>query len=462
VSADDLAARDSFVAGTIGWGRWAAFVFAVFLVYNLNFRDILIGDPIPATLLPISILREANFDLDEFSSLLEANPRLAFLDEVLGITQTQNGHRVSSYPVGGSILATPLYAVLLVASPFDEWWHYRVAGKLAASLMVALSAGLVLLAVADIAGKRAGWILATAYAFATDAWTVASQAMWQHGPGMLCLALTALMLLRMEKRPANVIAALAGAGLGAALVVRPLNLVPGFVFGMFVLVRHRRQLLAFCAPLAILGSWLLWYNASTFGNLLGGYDAVTESPAHAWMGITPATIFSYPFWPGLAANLISPNKGLLVFSPYLAFAFGGIAVAWRATSFPLARYLATWVVMMLVLFSKFAVWSGGGSWGPRYMCELFVPMTLLLACLWPKLCRRRAALAVFGFCVALSVAVQVIGAFFSPCGYGGLRSIVDPYGTAWRWRNPEILRCLSVGLEEGPRPFEFLDLLSKR
>jgi hypothetical protein len=95
------------------------------------------------------------------------------------------------------------------------------------------------------------------------------------------------------------------------------------------------------------------------------------------------------------------------------------------------------------------------------MCELFVPMTLLLACVWPKLCRSRAAVAVFGFCVALSVAVQVIGAFFSPCGYGGLRLLADPDSFAWTWRNPEILHCLSVGFEQGPRPFEFLDLLSK-
>jgi len=438
------------------------FVFAVFLVYNLNFRDILIGDPMPATLLPVSILREADFDLDEFGPLFEANPRLVLVDEFVGSTQKQSGHLVSSYPVGGSILATPVYGVLLAAGSFDEWWHYRIAGKLAASLMVALSAGLVLLAVADVAGKRAGWTLAAAYAFASDAWTVASQAMWQHGPGMLCLALAVLMLLRLEKRSSNSIAALAGAGLGAAVIVRPLNLVPAAVLGVFVLVRHRERLLAFCAPLAILGSWLLWYNVSTFGNPAGGYEAVSEAPAHARLGITPATIFSYPFWRGLAGNLISPNKGLLVFSPYLAFAFGGIAVAWRAKSFPLARYLAIWVVMMIALLSKFAGWWGGGSWGPRYMCELFVPMTLLLACLWPKLCRSRAALALFGLCVASSVAVQVIGAFFSPCDYGGLRLLADPAGFAWTWRDPEILHCLSVGFEQGPRPFEFLDLLGKR
>ena len=61
--------------------------------------------------------------------------------------------------------------------------------------------------------------------------------------------------------------------------------------------------------------------------------------------------------------------------------------------------------------------------------------------------------------VALSVGVQIVGAFFFPCDWTKFSFLKNPDLWLWNWRNPEILHCLSVGLEKGPQPFVFLDFI---
>ena len=92
-----------------------------FVIYNVNFRDILIGDPVPTTLLPASLLREANLDLDEFRVLTEEEPYVKMIMDFFGAVQTRDGHLVSSYPVGAAILATPVYAVFLLFDSLETW-----------------------------------------------------------------------------------------------------------------------------------------------------------------------------------------------------------------------------------------------------------------------------------------------------------------------------------------------------
>jgi hypothetical protein len=71
----------------------AAILFSVLLiVYLANGRTLGSGDTVPARYLPLSILREGNFDLDEFP-FLYARGTPYYL-------RRAKGHVVSDYPVG--------------------------------------------------------------------------------------------------------------------------------------------------------------------------------------------------------------------------------------------------------------------------------------------------------------------------------------------------------------------------
>ena len=438
------------------WPLFAALVAALFVVYNLNFREIGLLDPVPATLLPASLLLEGNADLDEFRRMLRKYP-YGRGTRHYGTLQEREGHLVSSYPIGAALIALPVYAVPVWLGWLEEPSDYRLVGKLAASLMVALSAGLLFLAGCEVSRPGPALLAALVYGLGTNAWTVASQALWQHGPGMLCLAFALYWLLRLERGGGAASAAAAGAALGLAVTCRSLNVIPAAALGLYVLVHHRRYLLAFALPLAAAGAWQAWYNLSTFGDLRGGYDAIYQSAWHRWQGLHQGNVLSNPFWSGLAGILLSPNKGLLVYTPVMAIGFAALCASCTARSFRLGRYLALWVGAIVVLLSKNILWWGGSTFGPRYLCEAMTALTLTLAWFLPRILSRPFWRAAFATTAALGVGVQIVGAFFTPCHWHDKPLQVDRHPSRlWDWRDPQLLRCL----EKGPRALEFLHLES--
>ena len=126
----------------------------LFLVYNSNLRKLSTGDTIPARLLPFSLLLDGSLYLDEW-----VEPYLK--DELrygpYFVTESR-GHWMSSYPILTSLLITPLYVV-------PAWWLSQqpdavpastisliadTMEKLSASLIAALSAGMLYLALGKI------------------------------------------------------------------------------------------------------------------------------------------------------------------------------------------------------------------------------------------------------------------------------------------------------------------------
>jgi len=454
-AAASLNASGALTAESPWWRDFLIVSLALFLLYQANLRDNVIGDPIPSTLLPASLLLEGDLDLDEFRTLLRAEALLAQRVRFLGALQQREGHQYSSYPVGNAILATPIYAPFAWSGALEEWSDYALLGKLSASLMVALSGGVMFRLTRRLAGGRAAWVLAFAYGAGTVAWPVASQALWQHGPGMLCLALGLLFAVRLEEgRPPAVTAALLGLALGLAIWCRLLNVVPALVLASFVLVRHRGVVLPFAVAASVLVAWLAWYNLATFGELTGGHSEI-----RTWLppGRTKESLldlFTTPIWIGLPGLLVSPSKGLLLHSSFFVFAFAAVARVWRDTDFPIGRYLCAWVALMLVVLGLNGTWWGGGSFGPRYLCEVLAPLTLLLAYAWPRLAARRLWVAIFGASLAVSVGIQALGAFVHPCGWEP-PMVRTHQERLWDWRDSELRRCVELAIEEGSQPTGF-------
>ena len=70
------------------------------LLYSINFRvGSTPGDTFGSRYMPYSIIKEGNFNLDEFPFLQDANY----------YTRKQNGHWVSKYPPGTPVMALPVY-----------------------------------------------------------------------------------------------------------------------------------------------------------------------------------------------------------------------------------------------------------------------------------------------------------------------------------------------------------------
>jgi hypothetical protein len=351
--------------------------YAVVLIYSLNGMTLGSGDTVPARYLPLSLLRERNFDLDEFPFLYE--PLVPYFLRRL------NDHVVSTHPPWAAVLALPLYVLPILGGISSHAPFLAELEKASATFITACSVVVLFFAVRRITHETLAWWVAVIYALATSSLSTSSQALWQHGPSQLFVALLLYCLLRGLHEPRFM--GYAGLPLACAIVVRPVNLVIALPIGAYILWHRRRQLgiflVAIFPPLLL----AMAYNYSSFGSpLMTGFASMSMNPATVWRGAP--FLFATPLYEGLIGVLASPGRGLLLYSPIFLFSFVGIAMVWRARNHVLLKYMSLAPLLSILLVAKWRDWAGGASYGPRLLADL---TPLLCLYLYPPIERSQAA-----------------------------------------------------------------------
>jgi hypothetical protein len=355
----------------------AALGLALFALLVANGRPIGAGDTRPTERVAASLAGEADLDLDEFPEVEDPFAR------------TVGAHRVSIYPVLSAVLAAPLFLAAQAAFLLDETGT-ALAGKWAASLFTALAAAVLFLVV----GRRhphaeAAWTAAL-FALGTSMWST-SQALWQHPAAVLFLCVALLFLALAEQDSAW--AARAGLPLALAVAARHADIALVSVLVAGIAIRWPRRipaLLAWAAPVVVL---LLAYQWWAFGSPL----------RHGFSG--SGSRFSEPWGHGHLGLLVSPAKGLLVFTPLVIVAVAGLVTAFRRGERWQAATLAAAAAAHWIFVGRWSEWHGGESWGPRMMTDALPLLFVFLPDGFNRMPRVAPALA------AVSVAVQALGAF---------------------------------------------------
>jgi hypothetical protein len=433
--------------------------FGLFALYNANLRHGSGVDSIPATLIPASIINEQNFNLDEFEPLLNNEKGTLKAAYIFGVIQTQHGELVSSYPIGAAILATPFYYAAQKAGKLKTWHHYRLIAKIAASSMTAISAAFLFLSLLNFTSYKPALLLTIFYGAGTCLWPTISQDLWQHGPGILCLSAALFLICHLRYNESKLIGALIGALLGMAVISRLLNIIPAVILSLYVLKQHRSIMVSLAIPAALLAAWLTYFNITIYNSITGGYEAIYTSQWHGWRKLTTTGAYTTPIFYGLGGILISPSKGLLIYSPYLIFSFAALIVVLSkdTTQRSLALALSIWIIFSTALLAKNSLWWGGTAFGSRYLSEALLPLTILIAIAWPRLFKMKVVLACFICLGVISILIQSIGAFYYPCGWAK-----DPVSADhqphrhWDWQDSEIKRCINQGLDQGPKAFNLI------
>jgi len=390
---------------------WIALLFPLF-IYCVGFHFQGGGDSTPAELLPISLLRDGGFDFREFVS-----------GELPYWYRSVRGRIVSNYPVLPGLLNVPLYSAAAIAGVNLEA-HHRLLSGMNASILAALSALFLYLALKRVCrSEKEALFFALVYAFGTTVWSVASRAMLQHGPSVLFLSVALWALLRGGSA-----VPWAGLALGLAVIGRPATVAIAAPLALYVLRYERRRFLPFCAAAIPPALFHLWYAGVYWGSPFSTAQAVSAANFGGHLGT------------GLAGLLISPSRGLFVFSPFFLFAAAGAAATLRpaakAAVPPLTRFLLVAILLDLLIYSRWTTWWGGHSFGYRLLTELVPLLMILLAIGWPRIAKRRAALVLFGLCLLFSFYVHFLGAIV---GAGGFNDDIDLQPERlWNIRNSEI------------------------
>ncbi len=201
--------------------------------------------------------------------------------------------------------------------------------EVASFLLAATAVMLYFIALRYLPVKRAVW-LALLFALATSAYSVAGRAVWQHTPSMLLLTIIIYMLLRAaDNEKTAALAGWAGFPVALAYTVRPTDSLFVIVFTAYVAVRHRRYLGWYLLAAAPVAAAFVAYNFSIYHAILSPYyrsDLIGFLPRN-WPRMAMA----------LAGNLVSPSRGLLIFTPVFIFAIASmIKMRWRT---PLSPWL---------------------------------------------------------------------------------------------------------------------------
>ena len=374
----------------------AAAIFAVCLaVYHLNGRPQPEVDCVVAPYTAWSLVRHGSLDLSAYSEL----------ESFRGteLRPAPGGGWFAYRPPGAALAAVPFVAPLALFReqplPGSAMLHL---GKLIAASYAAGTVVVFFFLCRRLAPPAAG-PATLLLALGTSLWSVASQALWMHGPATfwVCCALFLLTAGPGGRR----LAAGAGLALGLAVLTRPSTALFAAASGCCLLAQRRwRDAAGLVAGAAGPVALFCLFNAWFFGDpVAGGY-------AHDPWGR------STPLWIGLAGLLVAPSRGLLVYSPALLLAPAGLwALFRRGDGRPAdGRWMVlAWAAaagLTTAFYGRWWDWTGGWCYGPRFLCEA-LPIACLLfalayAAIRPVWTRRAAA----GL-VALSILVHFVGVF---------------------------------------------------
>ncbi len=351
-----------------------------------------------------------------------------------------NGRLTTIFPIGASVLSVPAVAVAQWLNPsFFEQIRYSVPVNLE-GLLASFYAALAGAAFFWAVWRRHG-SLPTAlftgliFCFASPLWSTASRALWQHGPQMLMFSLTLALVVEARTRPHLI--AWTGFIMAWAYIIRPTSSLEVVGMTLYVAVYYRRWLPHYLGGAMVVAAPWITYNIVFYHNIL---------PPYYW----PQRLVSFRFYEALAGHLISPSRGLLVYSPVLLLAVPGLVMALRQQrDRALHLGMAAIIVAHWLVASRFRHWWGGFSYGPRLMSDImpliiwFIPFAIPLKDRFDGPWRK-TALATVTVLLAVSVWMNARGAW-SEDVYNWNETPIDidhSPGRLWSWSDPPFLRGL--------------------
>jgi hypothetical protein len=417
---------------------------ASFALYNANVREISSQDTVPARVLPYEVIQRGHLDLDSLFRSWPTDAPLPFWAQRVG------AHHVSSYPVAPALLAVPVYLIPILLGADMSWVWLNFLSKLAASLFAAGSVALVYLTARELAlrlqtGEASAVATAIIYAVATPTWAVSSQGLWGHGPAQLGLAVALWALLRAETARGG--AAVAGLAAGLMVASRPSTGLVAVVLAGFAVRRLGRPGVPFLVALAVVSTAVAAHNLSVFGSLQGGYAELHRTHAQ-YHGV--ASAWSASIWEGLLGILVSPSRGLFVYSPVLLFPAAGLILWLVRRRGGFLAWAAAAVGVVVGTVALFSVWWGGHSFGPRLLADILPALVLGLVPIWRAVWGSHVLRTLLVAAFTVSLLVEVVGSFHFPASRDvdwntSPKDVDFAHERLWEWRDPQLLRLLRTG-----------------
>lgn len=428
---------------------------ALFLAYNANGREIGSFDTQPTKFAARELLLRGTLALNH---VVGATPQYA---ERWGFINAADGRYRSIYSPVPSLVAAAMTWPFWKAGVIDIRAPAAPAliAKLTASLLMSISGVLAFFAARAYLSRGSAALLTVGLGLGTGFWSTASQTLWQTETSTLGLMVAVLAFAGTHEHIGTWRAIAVGIGLALAAVTRP-QLAPAVIVllaGTWVRTSAWNAIVA-TTVIGAFAAALVTQNLRWFGHALGALPLIQEQNAMVHAS-GPSFRFSPEGWLGL---LVSPNRGLLIFSPIVLVTATGIRPAisdgWRR---PL-RWCLIAAAAQYAVYATYSVWWGGHTYGPRYMLDVLPLLVPPAAAGLPRL--RRSPVVRIGGALALawSILVAATGAFCYPADQWNVvpNDIDRHHARLWSWSDMQIVRCWRTGFSA--QNFTLLDRRSVR
>lgn len=336
------------------------FTFGIVCFANVRYTR---SDALGALLVSETILQQQTIKLDSIGA--ESLERYAYR------VHQKSGHWYYYFPIGTPLFSVPFVAIAN-ASGFEMARDGPKLQIVIAAVLSVVMLGLLYLTARMFLPQTDSLVAAACFLFGTSLVSTNATALWSHDFAVVFSSAAVYLLVRDSMHPGKHRWAAIGVLLFCSYLCRPTAalLIPLALAFYFSFDRR-----AAVSSAVVLGFLLLGFGAfsyAEFGQPLPDY-------------YLPKRLAGGEFVTALVGNLISPARGLLVFSPFILVAALGAGL--RRQSWPLSRAWLllglVWPVLHLLSVSRFPHWWGGWCYGPRLMTDALPGLFLLTLRGWP-------------------------------------------------------------------------------
>lgn len=324
-----------------------------------------------------------------------------------------NGRLLYGFGHGTSMLSIPFVATmdLLGISPATAAGEYNLAGEIIVEKMLAalLMASLIIVffrTASLLLDWRWSAVIAIGTGLGTSVWSTASRGMWAHTWEIMLGGIVASLLLASALRGTSIRPALLATLLSWMFFGRPIGAIPVVAVSIYIMACRPREMMVYAITGALWMSAFAAYSMRIFGTLVP-YYYLSNDPRG--MGIH--------FEQGLYGVLLSPSRGIFIYSPVLAVVVFLTARYWRSIADRALALVSISTIGAITLASAaHPEWWGGNSYGPRLLCDAipwFVLLAIMAIAAMPAALRtiRTPAIAVGAALLLVSIVINAHGAF---------------------------------------------------
>ena len=331
---------------------------AVYLAPPMNIY--LLSDPRGTLLVSQTIIEKGTVRLDDYDE--------SVLKPFSWQIMERDGHTYYSYPLGTSFYAIPF---VFIANRFGMDMADPEAETAVQKFLSALTVAFAFLLIYHLArcylpiGRSL--LLTTLMVFGTAIASTMGAALWNLNLTVLFELACLLLLARKAALSAPIHPYILGFCLFSAYFCRPTSsLFILSVFTYLLITKNYRSLLKCATFFGILFFALAYYSQWEYHHFYpGNYDF--HDP-----------LYSNFLLSALAGILISPSRGLFIFSPIFILTFAGSIYYFKALSrIPLFWTAISWFMLHIFLISCWGMWWGGGSFGYRLLTDVLPALVLI-------------------------------------------------------------------------------------